>query len=67
MRKAKWQCPKKQALLAVLSDMGLSAGQIAELVGETRNAVKNAMARYGLYASPRGSVKIITLAEMAEP
>jgi hypothetical protein len=65
MRKPRWQCRQKQIVLAELSARGLSAGQIAELIGETRNAVKNAMARYGLYASPRRSRKPITLAQYA--
>lgn len=65
MRKPRWQCRQKQEVLAILSGQGFSAAQIAEMIGETRNAVKNAMARYGLYASPRGSRKPVTLAQYA--
>jgi hypothetical protein len=60
----RWQCPKKQAALAELSDLGLSAAQIADVIGETRGAVMWALDRYGLYAAPRG--RPVTLAQRAE-
>jgi hypothetical protein len=61
----RWQCPKKQTALAEMSDMGLSAADIAETIGETRDAVKNVLDRYGLYAVRRGSCRPVTLAERA--
>ena len=42
--------PDRQKLLADLSAHGLSASQIARLSGESIDAVKSAMWRYGLYA-----------------
>jgi hypothetical protein len=61
-----WTCPEKQAALAALSSMGLSAKEIAEELGETRGAVRNAMWRNGLFANPRGSRKPVTLAQRAD-
>jgi transposase len=60
-----WGCPERQAALAALSAMGLSAKEIADEIGATRDAVKNALNRYGLYATRRGSRKPVTLAERA--
>jgi len=40
----------RQRLLADLSARGLSADRIAELMGESRDAVASAMWRYGLFA-----------------
>jgi hypothetical protein len=42
--------PDRQQLLADLSAHGLSAREIARLSGESVDAVKSAMWRYGLYA-----------------
>jgi hypothetical protein len=42
--------PDRQKLLADLSALGFSAGDIARLTGETRAAVANAMWRNGLFA-----------------
>jgi hypothetical protein len=47
----RWQNPQLQERLAELSARGMSAAQIAEQIGETRDAVKSAMTRYGLFAS----------------
>ena len=66
MRKPRWQCPEKQAALAALSDMGLSADRIAKEIDESPGAVRWAMTRYGLFANPRGSKKSVTLAQRAE-
>lgn len=40
----------RQKLLADLSALGCSAGDIAVLTGERRDAVASAMWRYGLFA-----------------
>lgn len=50
---SKWQDPALQERLADASASGLSAGDIARLIGETRAAVDCAMRRYGLYADSR--------------
>lgn len=42
--------PDRQKLLADLSALGCSAGDIARLTGESVDAVKCAMWRYGLFA-----------------
>jgi hypothetical protein len=47
----RWQDPALQERLAELSARGMSAAQIAAEIGETRDAVKSAMTRYGLFAS----------------
>jgi hypothetical protein len=47
----RWQDPNLQERLADMSARGMSAAQIAEQIGETRDAVKSAMSRYGLFAS----------------
>jgi hypothetical protein len=49
----RWQKPEIQTSLAELSARGLSAGRIAATIGESRNAVKSAMGRYGLFATTR--------------
>jgi hypothetical protein len=45
--------PDRQQLLADLSAAGLSAGDIAILLDDRRNAVASAMYRYGLFAVTR--------------
>jgi hypothetical protein len=50
-RSTKWKNPQLQEHLAELSARGMSAAQIAEQIGVTRDAVKSAMSRYGLFAS----------------
>lgn len=47
----RWQSPALQEQLADMSARGMSAAQIAAELGETRDAVKSAMTRYGLFAS----------------
>jgi hypothetical protein len=47
--------PDRQKLLADLSARGLSAADIARLMGESRNAVACAMWRYGLFAQAKRS------------
>lgn len=42
--------PDRQKLLANLSALGLSAGDIARLTGESKSAVASAMWRNGLFA-----------------
>lgn len=48
---SRWQDPSLQEELADMSARGMSAAQIAAELGETRDAVKSAMTRYGLFAS----------------
>ena len=51
----RWQNPELQVRLADMSANGQSAAEIAAEIGETRDAVKRAMTRYGLFATTRGS------------
>jgi hypothetical protein len=54
--------PDRQKLLADLSARGLSAADIARLTGESVNAVKGAMWRYGLFARSRSRQSFDTVA-----
>ena len=49
MRKQKWTL-EQQAMLAAMSDQGMSAVRIAAEIGESAGAVNRAMCRYGLFA-----------------
>jgi hypothetical protein len=46
----RWTDPVRQKQIAELSAQGLSARQIAAVIGEDPQAVAAAMSRYGLYA-----------------
>ena len=48
--------PDRRKLLADLSALGFSAGDIARLTGERRAAVASAMWRYGLFARAKFSI-----------
>lgn len=47
---ARWKDPELQARIAEMSAQGMSAAAIARNIPATRDATKNAMARYGLFA-----------------
>ena len=44
---------RRQQRMAALSRQGLSAVQIAEIIGERAGSVRNAMWRYGLFANQK--------------
>lgn len=46
----RWKDPELQAKIADMSAAGMSAAMIARRIRATRDATKNAMARYGLFA-----------------
>lgn len=60
-RKQKWTLAE-QAMLAAMSDQGMSARRIAHEIGETKDAVASAMTYYGLFSRPKRKPQNISLA-----
>jgi hypothetical protein len=64
----RWKDPETQKLLADLSAAGVSSREIAQQLGETKDAIASTMTRYGLFAEdarPGRRRRKITLASRA--